>query len=114
MLAVTGVYGLASYSVTARTREIGFRVAVGARARQVLRSVLGRTSLVLITFAGVGVALAAIASSLMANAIYQSSAIDPRLLGAGALAMIVVGFAAAWLPAVRALRVDPARTLRQG
>ena len=114
VLAVTGVYGLASYSVTARTREIGIRVAVGARAGQVLKSVLGRTSLVLVTFAGVGVALAAVASTLMANAIYQSSAIDPRFLAAGALAMIAVGLAAAWLPALRALRVDPARTLRQG
>jgi predicted permease len=113
LLAVTGVYGLAAYSVSARTREIGIRIAVGARARHVLRSVLGRTGLLLITAGSAGVVLASAASSALALVVYQASSRDPVVLTAGATMMVLIGLAAAWVPARRALRIDPALTIRE-
>jgi len=113
LLAATGVYGLAAYSVSARTREIGIRVAVGARARHVLRSVLGRTGVLLITASGVGFVLASAASSVLALVVYQASSRDPVVVTAGATMMVLIGLTAAWVPARRALRIDPAVTIRE-
>jgi predicted permease len=113
LLAVTGVYGLAAYSVSARTREIGIRIAVGARTRHVLRSVLGRTGLLLITAGSAGVVLAGAASSALALVVYQASSRDPVVLTGGATLTVLIGLAAAWVPARRALRIDPALTIRE-
>jgi predicted permease len=114
VLALTGVYGLAAYSVSARTREIGIRVAVGARSGHVLRTVLGRTGVVLIAAGGAGVLLASAASSALALVVYQASSRDPRVLVTGATMIVLIGLAAAWIPARRALRIDPALTVREG
>ena len=112
MLAVTGMYGLAAYSVSARTREIGIRVAVGGTASQVLRAVLGRTGIVLTAGATVGAILAIAASPLLATVVYQASSRDPLILLVAAGTMVLIGLSAAWVPARRAMRVDPVVALR--
>jgi predicted permease len=113
VLALSGIYGLASYSVSARTREIGIRVAVGGRSRQVLGAVLGRTGVVLMAGGASGVLLAIAASPLLSMVVYQASSADAVILAAGAGTMVLIGLTAAWAPARRALRIDPAVTLRE-
>ena len=113
-LALTGIYGLASYSVSARVREIGIRVAIGAQSRDVLRSILGRATIILGAGACVGIAAGMAASQLLTAIVYHASSADPVVLVAAAGTMMLVGAGAAWLPARKALAIDPARTLREG
>lgn len=113
MLAVTGIFGMAAYSVSKRLRELGIRVALGARRAQVARAALARPFTVLIGGSAVGLALGVLASRVLAMVVYQASSSDPVVL-AGALAlMILVGLAATWIPGRRALRVEPSRLLRE-
>jgi ABC-type antimicrobial peptide transport system permease subunit len=105
---------MASYSVSARVREIGIRVAVGARSREVLRSILGRTTVVLAAGACLGIVAGMAASQLLTAVVYHASPGDPVVMVAAAATMVLVGLGAAWVPARRALSIDPARTLREG
>jgi ABC-type antimicrobial peptide transport system permease subunit len=114
VLALVGIYGLAGYSVSARTREIGIRLAIGARSHQVLGSILGRTAIVLIAGACIGGATGFALSRMLMSIVYHASAQDPVVILGVAFTMILIGLGAAWLPAQRALGVDPARTLREG
>ena len=112
VLSVTGLYGIVSYAVLARSREMGVRIALGATARDVMRLVMR----VPVTIAAVG-ALAGIVAAVALTRhvralLFGVSATDPRILGAAALAMMLVALAAALVPARRALRVDPAQALR--
>ena len=107
MLALTGIYGLAAYSVSARTREIGIRVAVGGATSQVLRAALGRTGIVLTAGATIGAILAIAASPLLAMVVYHASSRDPLILLVAAGTMVLIGLSAAWVPARRAMRIDP-------
>jgi putative ABC transport system permease protein len=113
LLATIGVYGVTAYSVSRRVREIGIRVALGADARQVLRLML-RQGLVLAAVGVVtGSALAATGAKLLESLLYGISAFDAPAFG-GALALFAVAsFVATWLPARRALAVDPVVALRQ-
>jgi predicted permease len=111
-LAVTGIYGLASYSVSARLRELGIRLAIGAPRWQLLRSALGRIAVLLAGGSIIGIGLGIGTQSLLAAVVYQASSRDPLLIAAVAITMSMVGLCAAWLPARRAMKVDPARTLR--
>ena len=113
-LALTGIYGLAAYSVSARVREIGIRLAVGARSFDVLRSILGRTAVILAAGACVGIAAGMAVSQLLTAVVYHASPGDPVVSIAAAGTMTLVGLGAAWVPARRALTVDPAQTLREG
>jgi ABC-type antimicrobial peptide transport system permease subunit len=113
-LALTGIYGMASYSVSARVREIGIRVAIGAQSREVLRSILGRTTVVLAAGACLGIVAGMAASQLLTAVVYHASPGDPVVMVAAAATMVLVGLGAAWVPARRALSIDPARTLREG
>ncbi len=113
MLAVTGIYGLAAYSVSRRVREIGIRVAVGARPWQVLRFVLGRTATLLAIGSSAGLLLSLAAGGVLAKIVYQASAGDPVVLSAVAGIMLAIGIAAACGPARRAVSIDPLRALRQ-
>lgn len=113
-LALTGIYGLAAYSVSARVREIGIRLAVGARSYDVLRSILGRTAVILAAGACVGIAAGMAVSQLLTAVVYHASPGDPVVLTAAAGTMALVGLGAAWVPARRALAIDPAQTLREG
>ena len=112
VLALVGVYALAAYSVSARFREIGIRVAIGARRRHVMRFALGRTALLLAVGSAVGLLASVAAGQIMTAILYHASAREPAILFAATLSMSIVGLVASWIPARRALGVDPARTLR--
>ena len=111
-LAATGLHGLVSYGVARRTREIGIRVAVGASAWDVLRVVLGRTALLLGAGAATGAALALLAGQVVSSIVYSASPRDPVVLAAVAVTMIAIGVASCWVPARRALRINPVTALR--
>lgn len=112
LLAGVGLYGLMAYSVTQRTREIGVRVALGAVRTDILsmilRETLGMTCIGLV----VGLASALSASHLVANMLYGISTQDPLTLAAVSVVLAAVAAVAAWIPARRAMRVDPMVALR--
>jgi predicted permease len=112
MLSITGIYGLAAYTVSRRGREIGIRMAIGARPAQVLRSVFGRIGKLVTAGALVGLALGFAGAGVLASIVYQASSRDPVVIAASVLSIAVVALAAAFGPARRAIRVDPVRSLR--
>ena len=113
MLALTGVFGMAMYSVSKRMKEFGIRVALGALAAQLLRSALGRPLLLLFSGSAAGLLLGVLASQLLAQIVYQATPRDPLVLAGVVITMALLGFLATWIPAERALRVHPARLLRE-
>ena len=112
LLAITGVYGTASYAVSRRAREISIRAALGARAGQVLQSILGRIAMLLALGTAAGLAVGAITGRLLASIVYHATSTDPVVLGGVTLTMAAAGVAAALGPARRALSLDPLRALR--
>jgi predicted permease len=112
MLSVTGIYGLAAYTVSRRVREIGIRVAIGARPAQVLRLVFARTGVLVAAGATAGLVLGMAGANVLASVVYQASSRDPVVIGAAVLAIAGVALAAALGPARRALRIDPLQALR--
>jgi predicted permease len=112
MLSITGIYGLAAYTVSRRVREIGIRVAVGARPAQVLRLIFARTGVLVAVGAAAGLALGMAGASVLASIVYQASSRDPVVIGTAVLAISGVSLAAAVGPARRALRIDPVQALR--
>ena len=113
MLAATGIFGLASYTVSKRLRELGIRVALGARKTQVLRAALGRAFMLLSVGSVAGLALGILATKVLSYIVYQAGPKDPVVLGGVVLTMLALGLAAAWIPAQRALAVDPMILLRE-
>jgi predicted permease len=113
MLAVTGIFGTASYTISRRMRELGIRVALGAQGRQVLRAALGPMTLLLGFGSGMGLLLGFAATRVMAGIVYQATASDPVVILAAVLTMSMLGLVSAALPARRALRVDPMVLLRE-
>jgi len=112
LLAIAGIYGVVSYSVAARTREIGIRVALGAQRIDVLRMVL-RQGLILAGFGIViGVASALAATRLMASLLFNISASDPATFAIVAGVLLIVALSACYLPARSAMKVDPMVALR--
>jgi predicted permease len=112
LLALLGIFGLLAFTVAQRTREIGIRMALGARKRDILRLILGQYAVPFGAGAGMGVALAAGAAKIMRGAIYGLIPVDLFSLGAGLLLFAAVAAAATIVPARRALRVDPATAIR--
>ncbi len=112
MLAITGVFGMAAYTVSKRMRELGIRVALGAHRGQLMRAALGRPLVVLLSGSVAGLVLGVLASRLLAYLVYQATPRDPLVLGGAVLAMVAIGLIATWIPARRALAVDPAQLLR--
>jgi ABC-type antimicrobial peptide transport system permease subunit len=111
-LASPGVYGVTAYLVGQRTAEIGIRSALGATAGNVLRLVM-RDTLVLVTVgAGLGLAAGIGVGKLVSSWLYGVGALDPLALGGGVAVLATVALLGTWLPARRALRVDPIRALR--
>jgi len=113
MLSVTGIFGMAAYSVSKRLRELGIRVALGAQRTQVLQAVLGRTVKLLAVGSAIGLLLGILASRLLAYIVYQATPRDPLVLSGVVLAMALLGLVATWIPAQRALSVDPMMLLRE-
>lgn len=113
VLAVTGIFGLASYTVARRMREFGIRVALGADRRAVLRAALGRIARVVVFGSVAGLAAGLASTRLLAAIVYGARASDPWVLWSVAATMACVGFAATLGPARRALRVEPALLLRE-
>ncbi len=112
VLAIVGIYGVIAYSVTERTQEMGIRIALGASRGDILGLVLRQG----MTLAGAGIAIGVIASlaltRLLTSLLYGVSATDPLTFAAGAAVFVAVAFAASYVPAMRATRVDPIVTLR--
>jgi ABC-type antimicrobial peptide transport system permease subunit len=112
MLAATGIFGMASYTVAQRLRELGIRVALGAQRRQVLRAAMSRTVLLLAGGSVAGLLLGVLASRVLASIVYEATVYDPVVITGALAAMVAIGAAAAAVPARRAVRVDPATLLR--
>jgi ABC-type antimicrobial peptide transport system permease subunit len=113
MLAITGVFGMSAYTVSKRLRELGIRVALGAHRGQVMRAALGRPLLVLLAGSAAGLVLGVLASQLLASLVYQATPRDPLVLLGAIAAMLLIGLVATWVPARRALAVNPAQLLRE-
>jgi len=113
MLAMTGIFGMAAYSVSRRKRELGIRMALGAQRRQVLGAALGRAFKLLAFGSAAGLFLGVLASQVLASIVYQATPRDPLVLAGVVLAMLSLGLLATWIPAQRALSIDPLRLLRE-
>jgi predicted permease len=113
MLAVTGIFGMASYTVSKRLRELGIRMALGARRQEVLRAALGRAFMLLSVGSAEGLVLGILAAKVLSHIVYQAGPKDPLVLGGVVLTMLALGLVAAWIPAQKALAVDPMILLRE-
>jgi ABC-type antimicrobial peptide transport system permease subunit len=112
LLAAVGIYGVVSYSVERRTREMGIRVALGAEPSGVLGLVVRESMRVVLVGIGVGIAGALALSRLMRGLLYQVSPVDPPTFWVVALLLGGIALLASYLPARRASRVDPVIALR--
>jgi predicted permease len=113
MLAATGIFGMASYTVAQRLREMGIRVALGAQRVQVLKAALGRTVLLLGVGSVAGLTLGVLGSRVLSSIVYQATVYDPVVLVGAVVAMVLIGSMAALVPARRAVSVEPSVLLRE-
>ena len=112
LLAAVGMGGVVAYSVSQRIREIGIRLALGARRGDVQAMVLKDTARMTMVGVGLGLVGALLAGRGLADFLFEVNARDPWVLSAAGIALLVVGLVSGWLPARRASRLDPATTLR--
>ena len=103
MLAVTGIFGMAAYSVSRRLKELGIRMALGAQRKEVLQAALGRAFQLLAWGSAAGLVLGILASQVLASIVYTATPRDPVILAGTVLAMAFIGLVATWIPAQRAL-----------
>jgi predicted permease len=113
MLSITGIFGMAAYSVSKRMRELGIRMALGAQHKEVLQAALGRAFKLLAFGSTAGLVLGILASRVLAFIVYHATPRDPVVLAGVVLAMALLGLLATWIPARRALSVDPLILLRE-
>jgi ABC-type antimicrobial peptide transport system permease subunit len=113
MLSITGIFGMAAYSVSRRLKELGIRLALGAQRNEVLSAALGRSFRLLAFGSAAGMLLGILATRLLASIVYQATPRDPLVLGGVIVAMLLVGLVATWIPANRALSLNPVKLLRE-
>jgi predicted permease len=113
ILSVTGIFGMAAYSVSKRLRELGIRIALGAKRKEVLRAALERAVKLLAIGSAAGLLLGVLASRVLASIVYQATSRDPLVLAGVVFAMLLLGAIATWIPAQRALSVNPLILLRE-
>jgi predicted permease len=113
MLAVTGIFGMSAYNVSRRMKELGIRVALGARTIHVMSAAVGRPILLLGFGSLVGLLMGVFASRLLGQVVYEANPRDPVVVIGAVLTMALLGIAASVVPARRALSVDPSKLLRE-
>jgi predicted permease len=113
LLSIAGTFGIASYTVSKRQRELSIRVALGAQAKQILSAALGRMLILLGSGCVVGILLGVAASRLLSAIVYQASAQDPFVLAAVALTTVLTGSLSVAGPMRHVLHIDPANLLRE-
>ena len=113
LLSIAGTFGLASYTVSKRLRELSIRVALGAQGKQVISAALGRMLVLLGCGSVAGLLLGVAASQILSAIVYQASAQDPFVLGAVALTILLTGGLSVTGPVRKALNADPALLLRE-
>jgi predicted permease len=113
ILAMTGIFAMAAYSVGKRLKELGIRLALGAQRRDVLHAALDRALKLLLLGSAAGVLLGILSAKVLASIVFQASPRDPIVLGGAVLSMLLLGLLATWIPARRALSADPLRLLRE-
>jgi ABC-type antimicrobial peptide transport system, permease component len=113
LLAAVGIHGVMSYTVAQRTHDIGIRTALGAQPADIARGVLGPVMRFVVSGVAIGVAGAMIMTRTLAHLLTQISPNDPVAFGAAVLVLVSAAFAGSYLPARRAMRVDPATALRR-
>jgi len=112
MLACVGIYGVVSYLVGQRTQEIGIRMALGAQRRDIMVLVLGEGTRMALIGAALGMAASLVLTRLMAKQLFGVSAHDPLTYASVALVLMLVAVVACFVPARRAVRMDPMKSLR--
>ena len=112
LLAVTGLFGMASYAVSRRKREQGIRVALGAQRLQVMRAMLARPVIILLCGSSLGILGGMLTAGILAHLVSFATTRDPLVLLSVALTMVLLGVIATWAPARRVLDIDPATLLR--
>ena len=113
MLAVTGIFGMAAYSVSRRKKELGIRVALGARGTHVMSAAVGRPMVLLAVGSAVGLLSGIFATRLLGRIVYRANPGDPVVVAGAVLTMALLGIAASAVPAWRALAVDPSKLMRE-
>jgi predicted permease len=113
ILSITGIFGMATYSVSKRLKELGIRVALGAQRKEILGAALGRAIKLLAVGSAAGLLVGVMASQVLAYIVYQATPRDPLVLAGVVLAMLALGLIATWIPAQRALSVNPLVLLRE-
>jgi predicted permease len=113
MLSITGIFGMAAYSVSKRLKELGIRMALGAQRKHVLQAALQRPFKLLAFGSAAGLFLGILGSRLLAAIVFEATPRDPLVLAGAVVAMALVGLVATWIPAQRALAIDPMALLRE-
>src|SRR4029077_9748874 len=113
LLSITGTFGLASYTVSKRLRELSIRIALGAQGKEILAAALGRMLILLASGSLLGMILGLATGPFLSAIVYQATAQDPFVLAAVALTLGLTGLLSVAGPVRRALRIDPANVLRE-
>jgi predicted permease len=113
LLSIIGIFAMAAYSVSKRKRELGIRMALGAQRKEVLQAVLGRAFKLLAWGSAAGLILGILASRVLEFIVYEATPRDPLVLAGAVLAMALLGLVAAWIPARRALAIEPSMLMRE-
>jgi hypothetical protein len=113
VVAATGIFGMAAYNVSRRMKELGIRVALGARTQHVMSVAVGRPIALLGVGSLVGLLLGVLASRLLGQIVYQANPRDPAVVIGAVLTMALLGLTASAIPALRALAINPSKLMRE-